>query len=135
MDTEQSALPRVGAGAVLYAKDMGRLAAFYSAIAGFAEIRRDDDFVVLHGGGIELVVVAIPERIASGIDIASPPRRREGTPIKLFFVVPDLAKARRTVAELGGEFESRGREWQFRHWRVCDGCDPEGNLFQLREFH
>jgi len=25
------------------------------------------------------------------------------------------------------------REWQFKDARACDGIDPEGNIFQLRQ--
>jgi len=25
------------------------------------------------------------------------------------------------------------REWEFEGARVCDGCDPEGNVFQIRQ--
>ena len=24
------------------------------------------------------------------------------------------------------------REWEFEGAKVCDGCDPEGNVFQIR---
>jgi len=37
------------------------------------------------------------------------------------------------VAMLGGQLNSTAREWKFRDTRVCDGHDPEGNMFQLRE--
>jgi predicted enzyme related to lactoylglutathione lyase len=122
------------AGAVLYAKDMRRLAGFYSVVAGLTEVLRDrDEFVVLQGRGIELVVVAVPERIASTLAITDPPRRREATPIKLFFEVPGIDVLRPVIAEHGGALDPRGREWQFRDWRVCDGHDPEGNVFQVRE--
>lgn len=121
------------AGAVLYAKDMRRLAAFYSVVAGLAEVQQERDFTVLENEASQLTIVAIPDRIAATIEIAAPPRRRSGTPVKVFFVVPNLAESRKTAAELGGELESADREWKFGEWRVCDGHDPEGNVFQLRE--
>lgn len=123
----------VSAGAVLYSKDISRIGAFYAAVAGLAETRRDRDFIVLEFRGFQLVVVAVPERIASTIAIADPPRRREETPIKLIFVVASIDAARRIVADRGGAMNPPDREWQFGVWRVCDGHDPEGNVFQLRE--
>jgi predicted enzyme related to lactoylglutathione lyase len=74
-----------------------------------------------------------PARIAEQIQIASPPVRREDTAVKLWFAVPSLAAARSLVARLGGELNGPEREWQFEGDRVCDGHDPEGNVFQLRE--
>jgi predicted enzyme related to lactoylglutathione lyase len=121
------------AGAVLYAKDMRCLAAFYSAVAGLTEVQRGHDFTVLENGATQLTIVAVPERIATKIGITVPPRRREETPVKLFFAVPHLDAIRETVVKLGGALDPAGREWQFGGWRVCDGHDPEGNVFQLRE--
>ncbi len=123
----------ISAGAVLYAVDMRRISAFYAAVVGLVETRRDADFVVLERGGFQLIVLSIPERLASTVTIAVPPRRREETPIKLVFVVPDVGAARQVVADHGGVLHGSDREWRFADWRVCDGHDPEGNVFQLRE--
>ena len=35
------------------------------------------------------------------------------------------------AAELGGAVNER--EWEFEGAKVCDGHDPEGNVFQLRQ--
>jgi predicted enzyme related to lactoylglutathione lyase len=123
----------ISAGAVLYAKDIARISAFYATVAGLAETQRERDFIVFENAGFQFVVVAVPERIAATIAIADPPRRREETPIKLIFAVPDLDAARRIVADGGGAMNPPDREWKFGAWRVCDGHDPEGNVFQLRE--
>ena len=39
------------------------------------------------------------------------------------------------VAALGGHPVDRDeeQEWSFNNHRVCDGVDPEGNVFQCRE--
>ncbi len=122
----------VSAGAVLYAIDIERSGAFYEAVVGLAETQRDADFLVLERGGFQLVVHAVPAHIASTITLTVPPHRREETPIKLIFVVLDLDAARKIVADRGGVLNGPDREWQFQNWRVCDGHDPEGNVFQLR---
>lgn len=49
------------------------------------------------------------------------------------FYVPDLAAARRVARELGGALKSVDDEWRFQDSIVCDGYDPEGNIFQLRQ--
>ena len=33
---------------------------------------------------------------------------------------------------LGGELNANEKEWEFDKHRVCDGYDPEGNIFQIR---
>jgi len=77
--------------------------------------------------------VRIPKRIADTIEIATPPEPREDTALKLVFSVEDIAHARERAAELGGAVNAMEREWEFEGARVCDGHDPEGNIFQLRQ--
>src|SRR5262249_43938448 len=67
----------------------------------------------------------IPKRIAETIAIETPPKRREDTPIKLVFAVPDIVAARKSAAERNGEINPVGREWEFEGAKVCDGHDPE----------
>lgn len=120
-------------GAVLYAKDLDRVCAFYAAVTDLSVVAVEPDHVVLEGGGFQLVVVAIPARIAAQIEIATPPLRREDTPIKLVFVVHSIAAARSVAPVHGGELNPPDAEWDLHGGRVCDGHDPEGNVIQLRE--
>lgn len=89
-------------GAVLYAKDLPRLAQFYSAVTELEVQSMQDAFAVLGSGPSQLVIVRIPKRISHSIDMLTPPTRREDTPIKLVFAVEDIAEARSRAAELGG---------------------------------
>lgn len=66
-------------GAVLFAKNVARVAAFYEALAN------------LH-----------------------------------------MTEAAPTWARLGGELNPPDQEWQLGTTRICDGHDPEGNVFQVR---
>lgn len=119
------------AGLFIYAKDLERLAAFYEAIAGMARLHQSEELAVLESPDIQLLIHRIPPAIAAGITIQSPPVRREESALKFFFAVPSLAEAGRVAAGLGGEvFDER---WQGPGFVVCNGCDPEGNIFQLRE--
>ena len=120
-------------GAVLYAKDLQRLVAFYAAVTGLDVQSVQKGFAVLGGEPSRLVIVRIPKHIADAIDIATPPERREETPIKLAFSVDDIAGVRNRAAELGGILDAVEREWEFEGARVCDGHDPEGNVFQVRK--
>jgi predicted enzyme related to lactoylglutathione lyase len=120
-------------GAVLYAKDLHRLAEFYSLVTGMEVQEIEEGFAILGREPSQFVIVRIPERIAKEIDIAVPPVRREATPVKLAFGVKDIASARTRAAEHGGTLNAVEREWTFQGVKVCDGHDPEGNVFQLRE--
>jgi|SRR5580658_5996932 hypothetical protein len=81
----------------------------------------------------QLVVVQIPKEIAERIEIEEPPARRSTTPIKLVFFIENLEAARTAARSLGGALNPSGGEWLFEGDRVCDGSDPEGNVFQLRQ--
>ncbi len=117
---------------MLYAKDIDRIGAFHAGVMGMRIARSQADHVLLDSSALELAIVAIPGALADSITIADPPARREDTPIKLVFFVPDVAAARRAATRLGGELNGPAREWRFGEFTVCDGHDPEGNVIQLR---
>ena len=121
------------AGAIVYAKDIARLSQFYAAVAGLEIVHEAADHVVLESETHELVVVAIPAATAARIVISTPPARREDTALKLSFLVDSLAEARSAARAAGGDLNPPDKEWDFQGLRVCDGCDPEGNMIQLRE--
>jgi predicted enzyme related to lactoylglutathione lyase len=120
-------------GAVIYAKDPKRVAAFYEHVASMRVCRTAEDHVMLESGSFQLIVVRIPERIAKSITIESPPVRRENGAIKPVLFAENIAHAREVAAKYGGALDGAGREWPFDGTTVCDGCDPEGNVFQLRQ--
>lgn len=122
---------RSGVGAVLFTTDPTRLARFYERVVGLRPVRVDADHVVLETAGFRLIVHRIPERHARGITISEPAVVRERGAVKLCLPVDDLASARRTAAEQGGEVYPPGREWRYGDATVCDGYDPDGNVFQL----
>ena len=121
------------AGAIVHAKDIQRLARFYAEVADLEIVHEVDDHVVLESETHELVIVAIPAATAARIVITTPPARRENTAFKLSFRVYSLAQAREAAAATGGELNPPAKEWDFQGMRVCDGCDPEGNMIQVRE--
>lgn len=121
-------------GAVLYVKDLSRLVEFYSAVAGLKVETIAENFAVLGPRHSQLVIIQIPKRIAQTIAIETTPVRREDVPIKLVFAVVDIIVARNCAAERGGAVKPADREWAFEGSKVCDGYDPEGNIFQLRVF-
>ena len=121
------------AGAVIYAKDLSRVIAFYRDVTGLPVTHSEIDYAVLESELFQLVVHAIPAGIAASIDVANPPLRREDAAVKLVFPVPSIAASRALAALHGGALNPPEREWQFQGHRICDGHDPEGNVIQLRE--
>lgn len=120
-----------GCAAVLFARDHVVLAHFYREVAGLRDAGGGADHVKLVSGEFELVVHQIPDRYAKNIAIATPPVVREMTAIKLCFPCADLSRAREAAARLGGKLYDTAREWRSDSAIVCDGYDPEGNVFQL----
>lgn len=120
-------------GAVVFAKDLERIAHFYGKLLSMSVARADPHHVVLETDAFELVIHAIPETIARSIDVANPPSLRDEAPIKLQFPAANIAEAREIAAASGGQVNPVQREWEFDGVRVCDGYDPEGNVFQLRQ--
>jgi len=120
---------RIKPGAVVFARDVQHLARFYAGLAGLMPVHADASHAVLASDDLELVLHAL-----SGESLPDePPVAREDTYVKLFFPVASLADAREDAARLGGRLLPAGREWTARGFRACDGVDPEGNVFQLRQ--
>jgi predicted enzyme related to lactoylglutathione lyase len=130
-DRKSSVTGPARAGLFLYAKDLERLAAFYEAVLGMSRVRPSADLVVLNSPDIQLLVHAIPPAIAESITITTPPQRREDSAMKFFFTVPGIAAAEAIVAGLGGVVFPE--QWAGPGFNVRNACDPEGNVFQIRE--
>lgn len=121
-------MPSIRLGtAIVFAKDISRLAEFYADGLGLPVIDAPmaPGWIEFDAGGVRLALHAIPPREARKIEITNPPRAREETPLKLVFEVDDLMAARRRLVQFGATmFEPRPSG-------VCDGIDPEGNVFSL----
>jgi predicted enzyme related to lactoylglutathione lyase len=126
-------MPQPKAAAVLYAKNLARLAAFYGQVARLSFVRSGLEHVVLECESFQMSVIQIPKHFADSIELQEPPVRRENTAIKLVFFVESIADVRAVASDLGGGLNPVEREWIFDGNRVCDGHDPEGNVFQLRQ--
>lgn len=116
---------------IIFAKDMEKMASFYGSVLGLPCVETVDDsaeFVSFDAGAIDLALHGIPEKYARSLQISDPPVAREGTPIKVAFGVESVNETRR-------ELESRGATMgpvrEFGALQLCDGTDPEGNIFQL----
>ena len=121
-------------GLVVYAKDKRRVSAFYRRTLGLVAIEDEATHDLLRGPGIELVIHAIPQNYASQISIANPPLVREETPLKPVFRVESLEAVRLAAESAGGSLQPADRAWQYNGAIVLDGCDPEGNVVQFRQY-
>lgn len=119
---------------VVYAKDKGRVSAFYQRTLELVLIEDESTHDLLRGPGIELVIHAIPQEYAAQISIANPPRVREETPLKPVFLVKSLEVVRLATESTGGSLQPTDRAWQYNGTIVLDGCDPEGNVVQFRQY-
>ena len=120
------------AGAVVFVDDVSRLTGFYRTLAGMTLLHSDAQHAVLEIPGLQLTIHALrPSR--SGPPASYP--TREETHVKLCLPVESIVRARIIAADLGGEVWPAAKEWEAvdRGFRACDGRDPEGNVFQVRE--
>lgn len=118
------------AGLSIYAKDKQRLADFYEAILGMGRIHESTEVTVLQSPDIQFIVHRIPQNRSEGVVISVPPQLRESA-LKFFFTVESIAAARSRARELGGDIDFE--QWQGPGFLVCNGHDPEGNIFHVRE--
>jgi predicted enzyme related to lactoylglutathione lyase len=120
--------------AVLYVKDLPTMRGFYEAcFAMSAQHLCGEDFCVLESTEWELSLVRLAPSIAQTITITDPPRRRQGTPLKLAFEVSNIATAGSMIVAGGGQIDPPESAWKFRGRRHLDFVDPEGNVGQLRQ--
>jgi hypothetical protein len=119
-------------GAVVNVKGPERAVAPYSQVAGLSVVHREQTDAQLGAPSFQPVIHRIPPPIAASIAMTNPPSRREDTPVEPIFVVASIAGARAAAGVPAGEGDGFEREWRFHAYKVCDGHDPEGNVFRLR---
>jgi predicted enzyme related to lactoylglutathione lyase len=120
-------------GVVLFAKNKKRVSAFYQATLGLRVMESERSHDLLQGDSYEIVVHAIPRKIAAGITIVKPPMPRVSAVFKPTFVVRSLEDVRVAAEKTGGTLKPASSTWHFRGCSVLDGCDPEGNNVQFKQ--
>jgi len=115
----------------VYAADLDRLSSFYKAVIGMTEAHRTDQMVVLRSSDLQLIVQAMPAQAAAQVERADPPRLRDNAAFKFFCTVPSLSIAEETAQAWGGRVLPE--QWRGPGFVVRNACDPEGNIFQVRE--
>jgi hypothetical protein len=120
-------------GVVIFAKDKTKVSAFYRSTLDLVAFEEASSHDVLRGHGLEVVVHAIPRKIAAEIKITQPPKVREDIAIKPTFVVASLEAVRAAAEATGGFLKPLEVAWHFRGAAVLDGRDPEGNVVQFKQ--
>lgn len=121
------------ARAVLFVKDLGRVAAFYIGALGLTRVSGDKDHALLECSGFDLVVHQMPKQIADTIAITTPPVRRVWGAIRLDFPVSSVADTRSLARSLGGDVDDVPPLWADRKTNFFVGHDPEGNQFGVSQ--
>jgi predicted enzyme related to lactoylglutathione lyase len=121
-------------GAVVFVRDLQKMVDFYAEVIGLHRAREADDYALLEWGSYQLVVHKLPDHLAGGGFAPSELVIREDCALKLVFFVDSLDDAREAAIRRGGLLHGGERVWEFDGTLVCDGCDPEGNVIQLRQY-
>jgi predicted enzyme related to lactoylglutathione lyase len=112
---------------ILFVGDTEKMTAFYRDVIGLPVIEGEgSDFVVLDAGGCQLCIHAIPAEYLEGSFDHAPPR--EDSYVKFVFEAEDIEAERQELIEKGARMKEVVR---FGSIALCDGCDPEGNIFQI----
>lgn len=119
-------------GLVIFAKELETLVGFYSALLPFRIVERDANYVILAGEGCDLTILQPPDPVRATMQVSSPPAKRENVAMKPVFYIRDINAVRDAATRLGGHIFPVEKAWEFHGYTVCDGYDPEGNIFQLR---
>jgi predicted enzyme related to lactoylglutathione lyase len=122
-------MPTSNVRAVLFAKDLNRVLAFYTGALAMTCSRRDAEHAVLTCRGFELVVHQVPKPIADTIVITQPPVRRTWTALRLDYPVASVDECRKLARPLGGDIDATPPPWADAGANFFFGYDPEGNQF------
>ncbi|MBO9575902.1 MAG: hypothetical protein J7494_09220 [Sphingobium sp.] len=123
----------VKSGAVIFARDIERVARFYEGAVPMTIMARKDGVIRLEDETVQLVIHSLPPDVARRIEIADPPVQRMQAAVKLVFAVDSLERVRKAAPGLGGGMKPASAAFVWAGFRACDGHDPEGNQVQFRE--
>jgi catechol 2,3-dioxygenase-like lactoylglutathione lyase family enzyme len=111
---------------ILFVDDIKKATDFYENIIGLELIgERSDEFVSLDAGGCQLCLHQIPSQFA---DATNQGEAREDSYTKFVFYSNNIESDRAELIEKGVQMKEIVR---FDGIEICDGCDCEGNIFQL----
>ena len=113
---------------VLYVHDVATLKSFYEVHFGLPIVEEiPDEWVVLNAGAIELALHRVGERYRN-----TTARHVHSNAKMVFSVSAGLAQLRDKLISSGVNMRELKRYDGFPYL-LCDGEDPEGNVFQLSQ--
>jgi len=119
--------------AVIFVYNVARLRDFYQKVISMAIVVDECDYAILALPHFELVIHGIPSERPTDANAKEFVEVREDGYCKICLPVKHIENARTIARELGGTIKEPDHEWTARGFRACDGHDPEGNVFQVRE--
>lgn len=119
-------MKRMMSRVVLFVDDIKKMTEFYGNVIGLGEFLSDsDDFVIFQADGVDLCLHKIPTEYVDGSSSYQP---REDSYIKLVFYSETPENERKILLEKGVKMKE---PVYFKELVLCDGFDPEGNVFQI----
>lgn len=116
-------------GVFIYSNDVVALSNFYVDVLEDARVVfRNHEMAVISVPDGQLVIHA-PD---VGIHLPESKHRYRESAIKPFFTVGSIDSAKNLILERGGTAEQM--IYRGPYFNVCNVCDPEGNVFMIREF-
>jgi catechol 2,3-dioxygenase-like lactoylglutathione lyase family enzyme len=113
---------------ILYVRDVARLKAFYEAHFGFRVIEEiEHEWAVLQAGQMELALHVVGQKFRN-VPLAS-----ISSNAKLVFTVDSGLLELRSKLEKANVPVGEIKRYRGFAFSLCDGRDPEGNVFQLSE--
>lgn len=113
---------------ILYVRDVSLLSRFYQKYFSFELVEEiPDEWVVLNTGQIELALHRI------GMPWRDQPLNRSGSNAKMVFTVQSGLPELRTSLLSAGVIMGDLKRYDGFSQLMCDGEDPEGNVFQLSQ--
>lgn len=103
---------------------------FYRQMLGAQPVNTEwtDTWALFDADGTRFALHAIPAEHARNVEISSPPKPRETSPVKLIFAVDNVPAERNRLEAMGATMLQR--PWQDAD-EECEGVDPEGNVFRI----
>jgi catechol 2,3-dioxygenase-like lactoylglutathione lyase family enzyme len=111
---------------ILFVDSIETMSAFYEGVLGLSRLEGgSDDFVCFSAGDGQICLHSLPARYRSA---TSDYPKREDTYSKFVFYSANVEKDREYLIENGARME---KIVSFGEIELCDGADPEGNVFQI----
>jgi catechol 2,3-dioxygenase-like lactoylglutathione lyase family enzyme len=111
---------------ILFVDDIAKTTDFYENIIGLSTIgERDSEFVSFDAGGCQLCLHQIPSEY---LEAGNKYEIREDSYTKVVFYSDNVERNRAELIAKGVRIK---RIVKFDGIEICDGCDCEGNIFQI----